>query len=273
MGFVDVGIPQSWLWAQSSTVRAGPWVLRGADEVDEPLEPPIGPVARRTVLQPELSTELPSLVRLRGCRKPPAFSHLDSEGRLHVNCSSGGQWAAWPDHAAPGGGFFWQALPAKPLAPWAVGAEVIVTECGGELNWLSQIVPRQHALRRGKRVRPRHAHRGRASAGAPSVIVLFVGSVSRTRFVTQFPRTTQLLRRLNRSSTSALYNYPLYHALPCCSKNWLYGALAGTYNPTRAGERSPTRAAAAPWVWRDYERAGYVTHISSGWLQCSNRGT
>jgi len=95
------------------------------------------------------------------------------------------------------------------------------------------------------------------------VVVIFIDSVSRARFLAQFPRTVALLRRLNRTDATALFNYPLYHSLPCCTKNWVYPALSGHFNPARNGEYSPETAGGVPWIWQQFEKAGYVTHVGN----------
>ena len=230
----------AWLWSARSSVRTSRWLLRGAEDLrngdddDEPFE-------------------------LQRCRKPPSFSWLDAKShRLTVRCDSeDAAWAAWPRDAAVGGGFRWRPLPPAPAA-YDVDADVVVTRCGGEENWLQQIRPKLDVLERAERARLR-----RAGGAAPDVMLLFVDSVSRASFVRRFPRSSALLRRVNGSGWGEAFNFPLYHALPCCTKNWLYAALGGVYAPARNGVHEPALAARTDWLWDEFAAAGYATHVSN----------
>ena len=230
----------AWLWSVRGSVRTSRWLLRGAEDLrngdddDEPFE-------------------------LQRCRKPPSFSWLDAKShRLTVRCDSeDAAWAAWPRDAAVGGGFRWRPLPPAPAA-YDVDADVVVTRCGGEENWLQQIRPKLDVLERAERARLR-----RAGGAAPDVMLLFVDSVSRASFVRRFPRSSALLRRVNGSGWGEAFNFPLYHALPCCTKNWLYAALGGVYAPARNGVHEPALAARTDWLWDEFAAAGYATHVSN----------
>lgn len=291
-------VPEDWLWQQQVTVKTELWELRGEGLPSAAI--PSG-TALRAAGGKLASVELPRLVRLRGCPQPRRFSFLE-HGRLHVNCSKDGKWAAWPDHAAPGGGVRWQPLPPGPQ-PWSVAAEVVVTMCDDERNWHSQVIPRAtaagtaapaagRAIAAAARVNPaagsrkvtdgrrlsrrsatlashtwtsstRRRRRPQDPPQAPSVLVLYLSGVSRPSFVSSFEHSAATLRRLNRSGATALFNFPLYHGLPCCGKNWLYAAMSGHYSPSPATRADPAAAATTPWLWSEYARAGYATHVSA----------
>ena len=201
------------------------------------------------------------------CPAPPTIAWFAADGMLHFNCSrSQARWAAWPDHRSANGGFLWQRLPKGP-PPYRTSAEVVVARCGNPRaeNWLQRVVPTPA----GKATRASTASPRRP----PDVAVIFLDSVTRQAFASgAFPRTLALLRQLNGSGddvtgaagNTRLFSFPMYHGLPCCTKNWIYSALGGVYNPTRNGQFAPHLAKRTPWVWsHGFEKKGYVTHVSN----------
>lgn len=200
-------------------------------------------------------------VKLRECPKPPRFSSLDADGTLRIDCSSkkAAAWAAWPKHALPGGGFAWQPAQRNGL-PVSVDADFVVTRCGRDENWLQHVASKPSVVRRAASAATR--------ASGPDVVVLFVDSVSHDSFRRDFPKTAEILTRLNATTSgsprrSTHYSFERSHSLPCCTKNWMYAALAGLYSPAKNGVYEPTLARDAPWVWSEFEAAGYVTHVSN----------
>lgn len=201
----------------------------------------------------------------------------------------------------------WQPLPAGP-PPWQVTmADVVVTRCAAEENWLQRVVPRRIAKNRARKILRSHkvsvrvpqeptADHDANRVGAPrmwelrravlthlclppepqpggsrstlerppDVAVVFIDSVARAKFITQFPRTLRLLRKVKRERERAsVFNFLFYHGLPCCTKNWMYAALAGVFSPAKNGAYEPALRQGLPWVWSEYERSGFVTHVSN----------
>ena len=244
----------AWLWTPTPAVRTAEWVFgRGVH-------------SREHFNGPSWGTQPAS------CPKPPTFSWFDSaDGGLYINCSrASARWAAWPEHRSASGGFLWQPLPAGE-PPYRTDAEVVVTRCGVDENWLQRVLPRAAARRRARRLGAARA--SSSSRRPPDVAVVFVDSVTRHAFVSgAFPRTSRLLRELNMTgdgggapASSRTYLFPFYHALPCCTKNWVYAALGGVYAPARNGVHEPALAARTPWVFGEsgFAGAGYATHVGN----------
>lgn len=241
---------EDWLWSSSPTMRTGEWVLgRG--------------------VRPQHRFDGPSWgVKPIPCPQPRHFSWFDDAG-LHINCSrENAWWAAWPEHRSPSGGFEWQRPPST-APPYITEAEVVVTRCGADENWLQRVLPKGAARRRARRLgvsRP-----SASSRRPPDVAIVFVDSVTRHAFNSgAFPHTRRLLQELNATGDgddgdrTRVFNFPMYHALPCCTKNWVYGALGGVFAPARNGKHEPDLAARTPWVWeRAFAARGYVTHVGN----------
>ena len=200
-------------------------------------------------------------VTFRGCPKPPRFSSFQADGTVRIECGSKkAAWAAWPQHAMPRGGFAWQPL-LRGDTPPRVDSDFVVTRCGKDENWLQRVVARPSVLSRAASASsvPR--------AGRPDVVFVFVDSVSHDAFQTRFPKTTKMLAQLNASGaaarTSTHRSFSRSHSLPCCTKNWMYAALAGVYAPAKNAVHEPQLARGASWVWDEFARAGYVTHVGN----------